>query len=165
MSFTVYKLNHRGEEELHYQGELLERSPTQVCIRAKFGFDTRHLGYVTLKKGDIFTEWFYTDRWYNIFRVEDVDTGELKGFYCNFTRPAIIEDDFVKAEDLALDLFVKPNGETLLLDEDEFAALPLTETERHQVEEAHQHLETLIQVRKQPFDSLATESNPPHRDG
>lgn len=154
MSFTVYKLNHLDEEELHYTGEVLDRSPRHVCIRAIFSFDTMVLPYVTLKKGDIFTEWFYTNRWYNIFRVEDVDTGELKGFYCNITRPAIISDNSVRAEDLALDVFVKPNGAILLLDEDDYAALNLDQKEQQAVQDAVAEIKALVVTRTTPFDHL-----------
>ncbi len=155
MSFTVYKLNHLGEEELHYQGEVIERGDHHVCIRAIFTFASRDLGYVCIEQGDIFTEWFYDDRWYNIFRLEDKDSGALKGFYCNLTRPAQIAEDHVKADDLALDVFVKPGGEWLLLDEDEYDALPLSEADRAHVQQAVQQITTRVQQRAAPFDELA----------
>ena len=154
--FTVYKLNTLGETELSYQGEVIERGENFVCIRAPFTFATRDLGYVILKTGDIFTEWFYSDKWYNVFRVEDVDSGALKGYYCNLTRPAIISENDVKAEDLALDVFVKPDGSTLLLDEDEYNALPLTENERTQVGKAVEEIQKLVSEAVTPFEDLAT---------
>jgi len=157
-NFTVYKLNHRGETELSYQGSVVERSDNYVCIRAPFTFSTRDLGYVTLKTGDIFTEWFYADRWYNVFRVQDVDSGDLKGYYCNLTRPAVISANAVKAEDLALDVFVRPDGGTLLLDEDEYEALPLTDDERANVRAAVAEIYTLAKQGVSPFDECAADS-------
>jgi len=154
MSFTVYKLNHLGEEELHYSGEIVQHGEDFVCIRAKFGFKTRDYGYVMLKQGDIFTEWFYSKRWYNVFKVEDVDTGELKGYYCNLTRPAKISEDAVRADDLALDVFVRPDGSHLMLDEDEYADLPLTENEREAVQAAVAEIKQLVKDRKSPFHEL-----------
>ena len=154
MSFTIYKLNHQGEEELSYTGDVLEREKTYVCVRAVFGFETMDLGYVILKKGDIFTEWFYTERWFNVFKVADVDTGQLKGYYCNLTRPAIISANAVKADDLALDIFVQPDGTLLILDEDDYEDLPLTETERHQVQQAINEIKQLVQTRSTPFHDI-----------
>lgn len=154
MNFTVYKLDHRGQEVLSYQGDLLERGEHHVCIRATFASSSRDLGYVYLAQGDIFTEWFFEDRWYNIFRLQDQTTGALKGFYCNLTRPAQIAEDSVKADDLALDLFVKPNGEWLLLDEDEYEELPLSEAERTQVQQAVAQIKQMVQQRIPPFDVL-----------
>jgi len=154
MSFTVYKLNYRGEEELSYTGEVIERGEHHVCIRATYRFATRDLGYMTLRKGDHFTEWFYDDRWYNIFRITDVESGMLKGFYCNLTRPAQITETHVKADDLALDIFVKPDGEWLLLDEEEYEALQLPESERAQVQQAIEQIKFRVQQRKAPFDEI-----------
>lgn len=154
MSFTVYKLNHLGEEDLHYSGDVVERGENFVCVRAIFAFETRDLGYVTLKKGDLFTEWFYTDRWYNVFKVEDADTGELKGYYCNITRPAIISESDVKADDLELDLFAHPNGKILILDEDEYNELPLSDEERQNVQGAIQQIEQLVRNKRSPFHDL-----------
>ena len=156
MSFTIYKLNHKGEEELSYSGTVLERGETYVCVQAIFNFDTMDLGYITLKKGDIFTEWFYTDRWFNVFKVEDIDTVQLKGYYCNLTRPAIISDKTVKADDLALDIFVQPNGNMLILDEDDYDKLPLSETERYQVQQAVNQIKQLVQTRTIPFHEINT---------
>lgn len=154
-AFTVNKLNHRGEQELSYTGEAIEHGENFVCIRAPFTFSTRDLGYVVLKTGDIFTEWFYTDRWYNVFQINDVDSGSLKGYYCNLTRPAHIIEASLSAEDLALDIFVKPDGEILRLDEEDYAALPLADDERKQVEVAIATIEDLVKRRVAPFAALA----------
>lgn len=155
MSFTVHKLNHLGEEKLQYSGEVLERGEHFVCIQALFSFGDMELGYVTLRQGDIFTEWFYDNRWYNVFRIEDVDSNELKGYYCNLTRPAQIGKENVKAEDLALDLFVKPDGTTILLDEDEYQSLHLAQDEQKEIQAALNELYALVKIAKFPFDDLA----------
>ncbi|MDQ7028236.1 MAG: DUF402 domain-containing protein [Anaerolineae bacterium] len=152
--FTVIKCNHRGETVLSYQGEIVVRGENYVCVRALFTFSSRDLGYVALKTGDIFTEWFYSDKWYNVFRVQDVDSGALKGYYCNLTRPAVISANSVKADDLALDIFVKPNRNILLLDEDEYNDLPLSDDERKQVQAAIDEIYSLVKQAIAPFDEL-----------
>ena len=75
-------------------------------------------------------EQFFSDRWYSIFEMHDVADDRLTGWYCNLSRPARFRDDGIEADDLALDLYVAPDGTVTLLDEDEFAALPLTDAER-----------------------------------
>ncbi|MGJ3240171.1 MAG: DUF402 domain-containing protein [Anaerolineae bacterium] len=155
-NFTVYKLDHRGEEILHYHGQVIARTAKMVCVQASFGGHTRDLGYVTLKHGDLFTEWFYADRWYNVFKLQDVDNGLFKGYYCNLTRPAIIADDHVKSDDLELDMFVKPDASIRLLDQDEYAALPLSITEREQVARAVRELQSLVADHAPPFDALSS---------
>lgn len=155
MSYTVHKCNHLGQITLSYQGDVVDQGAGWVCIVAPFGFDDRDLGYVVLKRGDIFTEWFYADRYYNVFAIHDRDDGRLKGYYCNFTRPAILGAESLRADDLALDLFVAADGSTRLLDEDEYVALPLDEIERQRVSAALAELQRLIAARACPFDELA----------
>lgn len=109
------------------------------------------LGYVLLEPGDRWTEYFYTDRWYNVFEIHAADDS-LKGWYCNITRPARITAREVVAEDLALDLWVAPDGETRLLDEDEFAALSLSPAEREAAQNALTKLQTMAAQKTPPFD-------------
>lgn len=154
IDFTIIKCNHLGEEVLRYDGTLIERQADSVCVRAIFQLKTRDLAYVTLKQGDTFIEWFYTNRWYNVFQVIDRDDNHLKGYYCNITRPALIEDNQVQSDDLKLDLFVKPSGEILTLDQDEYDALTLSTEEKQQVSEAIADILAHVEKRKSPFHDL-----------
>lgn len=149
--FTVIKCDHTGREVLRYTGTRLAGGPEWVCVRALFQFADRDLGYVTLHQGDIFTEWFYTDRWYNVFRVEDGRHGHLKGWYCNLTRPARLLPAAVAADDLALDVFVRPDRSLLLLDEAEYAALHLPPHEQQAVAAALTDIRTQAAAGSGPF--------------
>ncbi len=151
----VYKQDANGEVQLHYDGEIVERGTTWVCLRAIFQYGDVDYGYVTFNQGDVFTEWFYSDRWYNVFRIEDGTSGQLKGWYCNITRPAVITEHDVRADDLALDLFVSPKGETRILDEDEFAELALSETEAAAAWAAVDALKAAVVAHSGPFADLA----------
>lgn len=151
-SITVVKQNHLGEKVWAYPGEVVARGDTWVCIQAPFsGNADRDLGYVVFRRGDTFVEWHYSDRWYNVFLVYDVDDGRLKGWYCNVTRPAIISEDMVRADDLALDAFVYPNRDILILDEDEFAALDLTPDERRAAWNAIESIKRAVAAHEAPF--------------
>lgn len=152
--FTIIKLNERGEFELSYEGVLRERTDGNVCIDAVFALPDRDLGYIKLRRGDRFREWFYRDRWFNIFRVEDVESKALKGWYCNITRPSIIGARQVAAEDLCLDVFVYPDGRTLLLDEDDFAELSLPTHEAEKAWQAVDAVRCLVSKRLPPFDEI-----------
>src|SRR5205085_3530918 len=110
--------------------EVLMQGKTWVCIEATFNNPDKDAGYVVFRRGDTFIEWYYSERWYNVFELYDVDDGQHKGWYCNITRPAKISEDLITADDLALDVFVTPEGEITVLDEDEFAALNLPPNER-----------------------------------
>jgi hypothetical protein len=133
-SVVVYKLNHAGVEQLHWTGEVLERTPSYVRLRAAWTRGEHPLGYVTFAPGDVFVEHYWADRWYNVFEIFgqglDGADGAFKGWYCNVARPAEFAPGVVRTVDLALDLWVWPDRRTLVLDEEEFAALDLVEEER-----------------------------------
>ncbi len=149
---TVYKLDHEGREVWHYDGEVLARDATWVQLEARFNRPDRDLGYAVFRLNDRFVEWFYTDRWYNIFEIHDVEDDHLKGWYCNITRPALLTEDAIRSDDLALDLWVHPTGETLTLDEDEFAALTLDDETRGHALDALQQLKQLVVSGDAPFN-------------
>ena len=157
-SITIHKHNHLGEEVLQYPARLISRTQNAIIVEATFQREQMELGYVTLTPGDRFVEYFYADRWYNIFAIYSGDAarGVLKGWYCNITRPARIEASTVHADDLALDYFVRPDGKAFILDEAEFAALPLKVEERKQAHEALAQLQALTQQRAAPFDLSET---------
>jgi uncharacterized protein len=151
---TVIKQDYKQENTFSYQATLELVGNACVCVVAPFAPETRDLGYLMLKQGDIFTEWFYTDRWYNVFMIHDVDTGEMKGYYCNLTRPAKITPQQIIWEDLALDVWVFPDGRTQLLDQDEYNQLPLSAEEREHVAEALREIYELVQQRAHPFKHI-----------
>jgi predicted RNA-binding protein associated with RNAse of E/G family len=142
-AITVYKLNHLGREVWQYPARVLERDASSIRLEAFFNRDDMDLGYAVFKRGDRFIEYFYTDRWYNLFAVYDRDDGALKGWYANIGRPAQIEEKVVRCEDLALDLWIAPDGSARLLDEEEYAALPLSPDERQQADAAVHALQTM----------------------
>lgn len=159
---TVHKLDHTGMEKIAYTGEVLEQTENRVVLEARFGRERMELGYVTLTTGDRFVEYFYADRWYNVFAIYDAGDGAFKGWYCNITRPAHIDDADVYAEDLALDYFVQPAGKEFVLDEDEFAELPLAAEEVAAARAALQDLRALAARREGPFaaDEISKKRSP-----
>lgn len=123
---TVIKRNLQGEETWRYTGHILRREPNALILEARFNrLDTPFQG-ISLKENDRFVETYYTDRWYNIYEIHDRDDDQIKGWYCNVGQPAVLEaDDRLSYVDLALDLWVTPDRQQVVLDEDEFAALDL----------------------------------------
>jgi predicted RNA-binding protein associated with RNAse of E/G family len=152
----VVKCDAHGRAVFAYNGEVIERSASGVFLRAYFARDDVDAGYLVYKRGDLFLEWFYTDRHYNVFKMYDADDGRLKGWYCNITRPAVIETANgrlqVRADDLALDIYIAPDGAVRMLDEDEFEALDLSPDERRAALDAAAAICRLAAERVPPFD-------------
>jgi predicted RNA-binding protein associated with RNAse of E/G family len=150
---TVRKLNPAGESVFAYAGEVVERTENVLCLRARWERPALDLGYVVFETGDLFTEWFFADRWYNVFEIHGAPG--LKGWYCNITTPAHLLPDSVESRDLLLDLWVGPEGDCRVLDEDEFAACAtLDATARVAALQALDDLRALVARRMGPFHVL-----------
>ena len=130
LRIKVQKKNPAGEVTYEYEGMLLSRDDDTIVLEALFDRADMPFMDVVFKTGDRFVEYYYTDRWYNIFAVHDRDDGRVKGWYCNIGKPAVFEDGIVSYVDLALDLWMSTSGEQTVLDEDEFGALELDEESR-----------------------------------
>lgn len=151
---TVVKQDPRGKTQLRYQGEIVESLPDRIILQATWAHPPRDLGYIQFEPGDCFTEYFYTDRWFNIFDITSAD-GTRKGWYCNVAEPAIIFDHRVEQIDLILDVWVSPDGKPLILDEDEFvAASTLSDEQRERARQGLQAILQLLETRQEMFSGI-----------
>lgn len=153
----VEKYNHAGQYIWHYEGVVIERSACHAVIEARMNRDIP-TDYVQFRRGDRMIETFYVDRWYNIFEMHDIDDDRLKGWYCNIARPArLVEHDSgltIQFEDLALDAFIDPVGNLLVLDEDELDALHLSQQVVRQIWSALDALTEHVTLRLVPFNGV-----------
>jgi protein associated with RNAse G/E len=124
-NITVVKQDFQGIESWRYEGKLISRSPNKIVIEAFFDREDTPVEGVILQRGDRFIETYYSDRWYNIYEIQEQLSGQLKLWYCNVAYPAEINNHSISYRDLALDLLVYADGKQTVLDEDEFEALPL----------------------------------------
>lgn len=144
-NIIVVKLNLQREETWRYQGKILKKDDLGVIIEANFNREDLPFHGITLNRNDRFLERYFFTRWYNIFEIHDREDDHLKGWYCNVTQPAEFSPGKIAYVDLALDLLVYPNGKYLILDEEEFANLPLSSGTR---EKSWQGLRDLIEITK-----------------
>lgn len=151
----IIKRDHLGHEITRYPvEEVLLTESDRICIRARFTQPLVNVGSIKIVAGDIFTEWFYSNRWYNVFLVRNGLTHEIKGWYCNFTRPADIGKSFVAADDLGLDLIVTSSGLIQIIDLKEYLELAIPYAEKREVAVAFCEIQTLAKTCKSPFNDL-----------
>ena len=143
-TITIIKQDYLGQETLRYPGQLIERLPHEIRIEAYFDRDEIIVEGIILNRGDRFIESYYDNRWYNIFEIHDRVDDHIKGWYCNICYPTIINEEFITYRDLALDLLVFPDGNQVILDEDEFSSLPLPPKEQIAVRQALVELQGLF---------------------
>lgn len=119
-----------GRTKIRYPGELLHDDGTRLAVRAPWAGDgVRDFGFVRFEAGDVFTEYYWRDRWYSVKEVRTA-AGALKGWYCDITRPAVLTGTELVVEDLDLDLWRSADGaDVRRLDEDEFAESGLPDSD------------------------------------
>lgn len=127
---VIRKLALDGTLIWQYDAELISRSKSVIFVQAPFASGEVRVADTWVRSGDRFLEAYYADRWHNIFEIHDLEDDSLKGWYCNLTRPAVLGADVIEWTDLALDLWVSPDGAQTVLDLDEFEALALGVDER-----------------------------------
>jgi predicted RNA-binding protein associated with RNAse of E/G family len=104
---------------------VIELGINYVTLEAFFDRDDMLFHGMKLLRGDLFVETYYFDRWYNVYEIHAREDGLLRGYYCNIGTPPSINGKQLSYIDLALDLLVFPDGRQLVLDKEEFEALPI----------------------------------------
>lgn len=151
----ITKIAPDGRPPFTYPGEVVYRDEAVTVVRCVWtAIKPFAVGPFALEAGDLFIECYYAAQWFNIFVIYDA-VGRLKGWYCNLSEPPEVTAEEIRWRDLALDWLALPDGQALLLDEDEFEALrPSPEVRR----QAAQALATLRQWRAEgrfPFGAEA----------
>ncbi|MBO0517453.1 DUF402 domain-containing protein, partial [Streptomyces beijiangensis] len=92
-------LTKAGRIKVGYPAQLLTDDGTHIAVRAEWaGTGVRDFGFVRFEPGDVFTEHYWRDRWYAVKEVRSSD-GVLKGWYCDVTRPAVLDGHQLTVED------------------------------------------------------------------
>jgi protein associated with RNAse G/E len=76
-----------------------------------------HLGHI--KRGTVSYEYYWLDRWYNVFRFHE-PTGQVRNYYCNINMPPKFENGVLEYIDLDIDVVVWNDFSWEKLDVEEF---------------------------------------------
>ena len=85
-----------------------------------FNEDVEHAGLGSIQRGTVSHEYFWLDRWYNVFRFHEPD-GSFRNYYCNVTMPPTFIDGSLDYIDLDIDVIVWNDLKYQVLDRDDFA--------------------------------------------
>ena len=126
-----------------------------VVLDAVFDEEIQHDLLGTISLGTISTEYYWLDRWYNVFRFSDPDR-KLKRFYCNINVPPRFDGRVLSYIDLDIDVLVEPDLSYQILDEDDFEQnaqhYPYPEDVQTNARRALAELIELIEARSFPFN-------------
>lgn len=156
---TINALSFDGRLRKSWQAEIVRTSPPLLIARGVFDTEIQHPHLDVIRPGTISYEYFWTDRWYNIFRFDDPKHG-FRQFYCNLCMPPTLSSDTLSYVDLDIDVIVGADGVAAVLDEDEFVenaeGMQYPAEVHEQTRLALSELHELIERREFPFDHLQT---------
>jgi len=126
-----------------------------LVLDAVFEEEIKHDLLGTISSGTVSTEYYWLDRWYNVFRFSD-KSGKLKNFYCNVNQPPSFDGRVLSYIDLDIDVLVAPDLTYKILDLDDFEAnakaYAYPEDVQANAHGALKELTKLIEARAFPFD-------------
>jgi len=158
---TVRVLKYDGTEYRRWKASLAQQEDSLLVLDAKFEYDVQHQLLGEIKRGTRTIEYYWLDRWYNIFRFLDED-GATRLFYCNVNMPPRFEGATLSYVDLDIDILVQPDFSYQVLDQDEFEKhaelFGYDDDTRRQARSAVDELIAMIERRQFPFvvDALSS---------
>ena len=109
-----------GTEHRRWPACVVEQAGPLLVLDAVFNEDIEHDLLGKIASGTISTEYYWLDRWFNVFRFGDRD-GVFQSFYCNVSMPPSFDGRVLSYVDLDIDVLVKPDFSYQVLDLPDFA--------------------------------------------
>lgn len=138
-----------------WDAELIRLEGSLVVLDAKFPDEIVHELLGTIASGTHSLEYYWLDRWYNVFRFAEPD-GKLRNYYCNVNVPAQFDGETLSYVDLDLDILVDPDFSYRVLDVADFEQnaelFGYTEDVMANARQALAELVNMIETRAFPFD-------------
>src|SRR5713101_9078439 len=155
---TVRVLKYDGTEHRRWNAPLARQDESLIVLDAAFEDEVEHHLIGNIKLGTRTIEYYWPDRWYNIFRFLESD-GATKLYYCNVNMPPSINGGVLSYIDLDIDILVRPDLSYQVLDLEEFAAngarYGYSEEIKRQAHAAVHELISLIEKRQFPFSETS----------
>lgn len=154
-TITIFSKYFDGTVRKTWTAELLSRDDNLLLLKGIFEDTIEHSELGVIAAGTISYEYYWLDKWYNVFRFHDPD-GSFRNFYCNVNTPPTLNGEILEYVDLDLDIIVDAAGSQRLLDVAEYEAhadrFGYPGSIRRNVENAIRELTDMIESGKHPFD-------------
>jgi protein associated with RNAse G/E len=153
---TVRAHKYDGSEHRSWSAEVLRQEGSLLVLDARFDEEVRHDLLGTIASGTVSLEYYWLDRWYNIFRFSQ-PSGELRNYYCNVNVPPVFDGQVLSYIDLDIDLLVERDFAYQVLDLEDFAGNAARYGYSAEIKEsagrAVDELIQLIETRAFPFNA------------
>lgn len=109
------------DKKIHkrWNADLIKKKDSLLILMGVFEFEIKHNFLGVIKPGTISYEFYWLDRWFNVFRFHEPD-GAFRNFYCNINTPPTFENGILDYTDLDIDVIVWKDFSPIILDQDEF---------------------------------------------
>jgi protein associated with RNAse G/E len=114
-------------------------------LDAVFAEEVEHDLLGRIAAGTISKEFYWLDRWYNVFRFGGK-------FYCNVTEPPSFDGSLLTYVDLDIDILVEQDFSYRILDLEDFELYPYPAGVKQKARQALQELISLVETRTFPFN-------------
>jgi protein associated with RNAse G/E len=116
---TVRAHKYDGSEHRRWNAKLVRQAGPLLVLDATFDEEIKHDLLGTITSGTRSIEYYWLDKWYNIFRFAE-PTGELRSYYCNVNVPPAFDGQVLSYIDLDIDILVEPDFSYRIVDLEDF---------------------------------------------
>jgi uncharacterized protein len=142
---VVRVLKYDGRERRRWTAQVVEQVGELIVLDAVFDEEIQHDLLGTIALGTVSKEYYWLDRWYNVFRFND-------RFYCNVTQPPSFDGATLTYVDLDIDVLVESDFSYKILDLEDFESAQYPANVQHSARQALEELTSLVETRSFPFN-------------
>ena len=151
---TLRVLKYDATEYRRWTARISRVTKSLIVLDAEFESDVQHALLGAIARGTRTEEYYWFDRWYNVFRFLN-DDGTTRLFYCNINMPPSLKGNELIYIDLDIDILVQPDLSYQVLDLDEFDSnarrYGYSEEVKGKARAAVGELVSMIESRRFPF--------------
>ena len=138
-----------------WKADLVKRTDKLLFFVGIFEQEIVHPKLGTIKSQTTSYEYYWLDRWYNVFRFHEPD-GQFRNYYCNVNMLPTLQNNILNYVDLDIDVLVKKDLTFEVLDINEFKTNSIKYNYPKEIkikaEDSLSELRSLIKNREFPFD-------------
>lgn len=138
-------LKYDGHERRRWSAQVVKQVGPLIVLDAVFDEEINHDLLGTIALGTVSKEYYWLDRWYNVFRFND-------RFYCNVTQPPSFDGATLTYVDLEIDVLVESDFSYQVLDLEDFENYSYPTDLKKKARQALEELISLVEARSFPFD-------------
>ena len=153
---TVVVRKYDGSRHRSWQADLIEQRGSLIVLSGVFEGEVDHEIMGRITEGTRSVEYYWLDRYYNVFRLTE-SSGKFRSFYCNINTPPLLADNVLTYVDLDIDVLVEPDFSWRVIDLDEFEtnarSMNYPPQVQQQARDSLGELLRLIEARQFPFSA------------